>query len=600
MNEKKLTELAENIFYSTLLLPLEVEISAEEMKKEFMEKIKEFCNDCTNNGYTAGETENAKYALCAWIDEYIYANCPIPAKWFSHSMVLSEFEDAEAGRHFFEKMDNFHKNKNSAPLLELYAKCILFGFMGKFRMGETAELKQILNSAISKTDIFLEKINIKSATKNKHRFSFRRGMKNILITGFCEAQCKEAVKKQNPPRGYNYIYSRIEDYENMPFIDGIILINPLQNEILEKQEEFLEKIFSKQKCKIPIYSVADLGIQEFAETLDKNYEFKSEHLNYYLYKHFLNSTICKNILSLPKKLELFKKGKAFYTLPFFPFMEKEKPLAYSLAKRVFFSLFLTGIVFLILFSVLSIISEHKEEIKTEALLILQKHKNDSIKFAEDSLKAIEDSLNLEFENKLRNLELHYQKQILEKFPFKEGKVPSVAEVVNYFSKEGEFYKFIDIIDTVSDKRIKFNKKALAKLSLLKSNTWNDIPVSIVTKAPSMASVKLWIDSQYVEIENGNGKKMEIIFPKTNGSGIELVVKTANSIFEERIKGEWSLLKIPPEFSFKDKSYLVDVNFFIDWHLPKNAIKPKDWFGLRLEPNLIENFSLTNNLGEEYE
>lgn len=597
INEKKLTELAENIFNSVLLLPLEGEISAEEIKKDFVEKLKEFCNGCADNGYTAGETENAKYALCAWIDEYIYANCPIPAKWFSHSLVLSEFEDAEAGKRFFERMDSFHKNKNSIPLLELYAKCILFGFMGKFRMGETAELKQILNSAISKTDIFLEKINFKPATKNRHRFSFRRGAKNILITGACEAQCKEAAKKQKPPKSYNYIYSRIEDYENLPFIDGIILINPLQNEISEKQEEFLEKIFSKQKCKIPIYRVADLETQEFTETLDKNYEFNSEHLNYYLRKHFLDSAVCKNIISLPKKLELFKSSKAFYTLPFFPFMEKEKPLAYSLAKKAFLSLFLTSLALLILFFVLSVISEHKEEIKTEALLILQKHKSDSIKFAEDSLKAIEDSLNLEFENRLRNLELHYQKQILEKFPFKEGKVPSVAEVAGYFSKDGEFCKFIDIIDTVSDKRIKFNKKTLAKLSLLKNNTWNDIPVSIAAKAPSMASVKLGIDSQYVEIENGNGKKMEISFPKTNGSGIELVVKTANNIFEERIKGEWGLLKMPLEFSFKDKSYLIDVNFFIDWHLPKNAIKPKDWFELRLEPNLIENFSLTNNLGE---
>jgi type IV/VI secretion system ImpK/VasF family protein len=597
MNEKKLTELAESIFNSVLLLPFDGENPAEEIKKDFVEKIKEFGNDCVNNGYTAGETENAKYALCAWIDEYIYVNCSISSKWFSHSLVLSEFEDAEAGNHFFERIDNFHKNKNSVSLLELYAKCILFGFMGKFRMGETAELKQILNSAILKTDIFLKEIHFKPATRNKHRFSFRRATKNILITGFCEAQCKEAAKKQNPPKGYNYIYSRIEDYENLPFIDGIILINTLQNEILEKQEEFLEKIFSKQKRKIPIYHVADLEIEKFTETLDKNYEFNSNHLNYYLYKYFLDSAAYKSILSLPKKLELFKNSKAFYTLPFFPFMEKEKPLAYSLAKRMFFILFLTSIAFSILFSVLSVIGKHKEEIKTETLFILQKHKNDSIKSAEDSLKSIEDSLNFEFENRLRNLELYYQKQILEKFPFKDGKVPSVTEVVSYFSREGEFCKFVDIIDTVSDKRIKFNKKTLAKLSLMKNNTWNDIPLSIIARAPDIASVKLGIDSQYVEIENGKSKKMEITFPKINGNGIELFVKTANNYFEERIKGEWSLLKIPSGFSFKDKSYLVDIDFFIDWHLPKNTIKPKDWFGLRLEPNLIENFFLTNNLGE---
>jgi len=160
--------LAENIFRSVLLLSNPAE--------NFTEKIKEFCNDCANNGYTAGEIENAKYALCAWIDEYIYVNYNV----FSQSLVLNEFQDAEAGRHFFERLESIHQNSNPAPLLEVYAKCILFGFMGRFRMGETAELKRILNSAISKIDL-LKRLDYKPATKSKHRFSFRRGVKNILV-----------------------------------------------------------------------------------------------------------------------------------------------------------------------------------------------------------------------------------------------------------------------------------------------------------------------------------------------------------------------------------------------------------------------------------
>ncbi|MDR1811685.1 MAG: DotU family type IV/VI secretion system protein [Candidatus Fibromonas sp.] len=613
---KSFVDLSENIFCSVLSMPCDEEISAEKIKDDFIEKIKEFCNDSASNGYTSGETENAKYAICAWIDEYIYTNTNISSQWFSHSLVLTEFEDAEAGRHFFEKIESFHKNKDSVPLLELYAKCILFGFMGKFRIGGTAELKQILNSAISKTGMYLEEIKYKSVTKNKHLFSFRRGIKNILVTGLCEDKCKNSAKTQEPPKGYKYIYSDMRNIDELPFIDGIVLINPLQveSDSVEKQNEPVQKLSSKQKCKVPIYAVADLEIQEFTQTIDKNYEFNSNHLNYYLHKYFLDEIACRKILSLPGKLEQFKKTDAFYSLPFFPFMKNEKPLAYSLSKRVFIVSFLAVLLFSIIYFAVFMIGKHKEEIKAEAMFLLQKRKLDSIKAVEDSLeraredsiriardsiKALQDSLNLEFETKVKNLERQYQKLILEKFPFKEGKTPSVGEVSGYFGKESDFYKFLDIIDTISDDRIKFNKKTLAALSLLKNNTWSGIPVSINIQAPKMASVKFGIDSQYVEIERGQSKVMEVVFPQKNKGGIELVAKTANNAFSENISGEWSLLKLRDrhEFSFVDKSYSIDIELNVRWHLPKDAIKPNDWFKLRMESNLIENSRLTNNLGE---
>jgi type IV/VI secretion system ImpK/VasF family protein len=570
-----MVELAEKIFCFVLRLQNETEA----IKKELLEKIKEFCAEAANKGYASGEIENAKYALCAWIDEYIYTNSSISSQWFSNSLVLSEFGEATAGEHFFEKMENFHKSKNSAPLLELYAKCILFGFMGKFRMGNSTELNQILNNAIHKTDMFLKPLNYKPATKSWHRFSFRRGMKNILITGICETQCKEFAKNQVPPKGYKYIYSDMKNIKELPFLDGVISIEPLA-----------EKSYAEFDFKAPVYKVADLEIPEIDQTLDRNYEFNSEHLNYYLHKYFLDSTATKNILSLPVKFELFKKSEAFYSFPFFPFMKNESPLAYSLAKRMLFISFLAAALLSMIFFVFSVINKHREEIKKEAIIILQKNKN-------DSLKHLEDSLNAEFERDIKNLEIHYKKQILEKFPFKDGKIPSASEVEKYFSEDGDFCKFIDIIDTISDTRIKFNKKALAKLLLLKNNVWSEIPVSIIIKAPNTASVIFEVDSEYVEIERGQGKSMEFAFPKTNGKGIRVSAKSANSVFSENINGEWSLLKLPQRFSFKDKSYLIDIELFIDWHLPKNAIKPKDWFEIRLEPNLIENFSLTRNIGE---
>ncbi|MDR3002525.1 MAG: DotU family type IV/VI secretion system protein [Fibromonadaceae bacterium] len=619
--QKSFVELAENIFCTVLLLPVDKEFSAEETQSELLEKIKEFCNECASCGYAAGEIENAKYALCAWIDEYIYTNTIISSQWFSHSLVLGEFEDAEAGRHFFDKIEGFHKNKSFVVLLELYAKCILLGFMGKFRMGETAELKQILKNALSKTEIPLEPIDYKPVTKNKHIFSFRRGTKNILITGFYETKCKEAAKKQVPPKGYKYIYSDMKNIEELPYIDGVVVINPMrvENEIYENQEESLKKLFSKQKCKTPVYSVVDLEIQEFTQTIDKRYEFNSNHLNYYLHKHFLDAVASKNILSLPRKLEEFKETEAFYTLPFFQFMKNEKPLAYSLAKRAFIISFIVMLVLAILFFVFSIINQHKEEIKTEAMNILQKSKLDSIKAAEDSIKAAEkaardsikaaqdsiktmrDSIktadSLEFDNYARNLELHYQKQILGRFPFKEGKIPTVSEVNEFFDREGEFYKFIDIIDTISDKRIKFNRKTLNALSLLKKNTWSGIPVSITIKAPRQATVRFGLDSQYVDIGQGGSRTIETTFPKESKAGIEVEAKTAISVFKDGISGEWSLLKIQDKhtFSWTDKSYLVDVELTVNWHLPKDAIKPNNWFKLRLEPKLIENYSLPNNL-----
>jgi hypothetical protein len=263
------------------------------------------------------------------------------------------------------------------------------------------------------------------------------------------------------------------------------------------------------------------------------------------------------------------------------------------------------LVLIIISFAISIINKHKEEIKAEAMLILKKRELDSIKLVEDSIKAakdsikvLEDSLKTEFENKIKNLELLYQKQIFEKFPFKDGRIPYVNEVQEYFSKEGEFYKFIDLIDTISDDKIKFNKKALAAISNVKNNVWNNIPVSITIQAPKIASVKFGIDSIYTDIERGGTKTIETTFPQKTKNGIEIIATTANNTFKESIGGEWSLLKIDNKhkFSFMDKSYLVDVELSVQWFLPINAIKPNDWFKLRLEPSLIQNFRLTNNLG----
>lgn len=428
-----------------------------------------------------------------------------------------------------------------------------------------------------------------------------------MLTGLCEEKCKSSAKTQEAPKGYKYIYSDMRNIDELPFIDGIVLINPLQteNDFVEKQNESIRKLCSKQKCKVPVYAVADFEIQEFTRTIDKNYEFNSNHLNYYLYQHFSDEIVCRKILSLPRKLKQFKDTDAFYSLPFFPFMKNEKPLAYSLSKRVYLISFLVMLALIIISLAISIIDKHKEEIKAEAMLILKKREidsirmvEDSIKAAKDSIKALEDSLKIEFENKVKNLEILYQKQILEKFPFKDGRTPSVGEILEYFSKEGEFYKFIDIIDTISDDKIKFNKKALAAISNVKNNVWNNIPVNITIQAPKIASIKFGIDSLYVDIERGESRTIEITFPQKSKNGIEIIAKTANNTFRESISGEWSLLKIDDKhkFSFMDKSYSVDVELNVQWFLPKNAIKPNDWFKLRLEPNLIQNFRLTNNLG----
>lgn len=551
-------QLSENIFCSILLQEEEI------TKKDILEKIAEFCNEAANQGYTAADIENAKYALCAWIDEYIYTNSSRASQWFSNSLALSEFNDTEAGKHFFDRMENFHKTNNSVPLLELYAKCILFGFMGKFRMGSEAELKQILNSAISKTKLFLEPLNYKPKSKTKRIFSFRRGIKNILITGNYES-----AKNKNPPKGYKFIYSDMKNKDELPFLDAIIAIDDAP-EIEQK---------------IPVYRVLNIDIPEINCTLDKNYEFNSNHLNYYLHKYFLDKNSVKNILSLPKKLKLFKSSDAFYTSPFFPFMEHEKPIAYSLAKRVFLVASLVSILF-------GVFIGYREKAKEYGIKI-QKEK---IKITQDSLKNTQDSLDFEFEKNLKNLEFMYKKQVLENFPFKEGLKPNFAEVSAYFSKDGEFCKFIDNLDTAYyniytkyDNIIQFNTKTINMLKVLKNNMWENIPVSVIVKAPEMAAVTVEIDSQFVEVERGKSKVIESFFPPKNKDEIVVTAKTTSNIFEEKIGG---LLNIgeKKEISFAAQSYLIDVKLTVLWHLPKNSIHPKDWHKLKLEP-------LTLNQGE---
>ncbi|GHV14433.1 hypothetical protein AGMMS49938_10550 [Fibrobacterales bacterium] len=591
---KSLSVIAENIFCEVLTIPQTLSISASEIQKKFLVKLNEFCNDSSNNNYSAMEIEYAKYALCAWIDEYIYANSSISAEWFSYSLTLREFGDAQAGRIFFERIENLHKIANCERVLELYVKCILFGFQGKFRMDEKAELKQILTLALSKIKIIQGTIIQQPKQKNKNLFSLRKRSKNILITGLCKEKCKQAAQEQTAPKGYKFIYADFETECSVPFLDGIIFINPMIVEIeqIKNENKFAENLWIKQKAKCPIYMVSDWEIAELKISFDRNYKFSSEDLIFYLQENFLNETAAKNILSLPRKLDEWTDYKGEYSMPFFEFMRNEKPLAYSFSKK--FMLILSAIVLLsvILFLTFKIINENREKLLKEANYLLHKREQDSIARAMDSLAQLQDSLNMEFEKNLLSLESNYQKKAVANFPFAKNKIPTATEIENYFSESGEFKKFVENLDTITDERIKLKKKTVLQLRQLLRNKWNKISTSITVTTPKTASAKLTIDSSHIEIGQGESKTMKILFPLENSSGVELSVKTAHNNFSEKIKGEWALLELAkrPEISFKDKSYLIDIGIAVHWNLPSDAIMPIDWFGVELEHNLIGEYN----------
>ncbi len=75
----------------------------------------------------------AKYALCAFIDEQILrSEWPGRQQWMSRPLQLMYFNENTAGEGFFMRMDRLEAQPQRIHVLQIYFLCLTLGFQGQY------------------------------------------------------------------------------------------------------------------------------------------------------------------------------------------------------------------------------------------------------------------------------------------------------------------------------------------------------------------------------------------------------------------------------------------------------------------------------------
>jgi type VI secretion system protein ImpK len=146
-----LSIIARPVFHRGIALLRDCPASAEELGRELSRSLAEFDERSRREGHSPTAVEESRYALCAWLDEIIFSSTDFSIGWLEHSLVVAHFRDPSAGTNFFERLDGLHRRADLVGALELYTRCILLGFRGRYRLEDPSRLDGLVADALAKT-----------------------------------------------------------------------------------------------------------------------------------------------------------------------------------------------------------------------------------------------------------------------------------------------------------------------------------------------------------------------------------------------------------------------------------------------------------------
>lgn len=141
---------ARPVFRRGLELSSRCPSSAEELFRDLTRILSEFDESARRGGHSSGLVEDARYALCAWLDEMVFSSTAFSIDWLGHSLAVAQFRDQSAGANFFHRMERLHQRAEQAGVLEVHARCILLGFKGQFRLEGDDKLQSVVRDALGK------------------------------------------------------------------------------------------------------------------------------------------------------------------------------------------------------------------------------------------------------------------------------------------------------------------------------------------------------------------------------------------------------------------------------------------------------------------
>jgi type VI secretion system protein ImpK len=128
-------------------------------RSRMKDALKEIAQVAARRGYTKAMTQEANFAVVAFLDEVV-----LSTHWAGHTLwarkSLQEelFEQRSAGELFFKHLEELrahHDSPELAEVLEVYYLCLLLGYEGRYAAGSKAELHILMDNVRERIDRIL-------------------------------------------------------------------------------------------------------------------------------------------------------------------------------------------------------------------------------------------------------------------------------------------------------------------------------------------------------------------------------------------------------------------------------------------------------------
>ncbi len=126
----------------------------EQLKRLLISYIKDFERTCISHGKPAEATEQAKYALAAFIDETVINsenNCR--ESWIADPLAVSFFNDSLAGDNFFKRLEALLPDlKRNLEVVEVFYFALALGFQGRYRLSGPEVLPNVVRNLLKRIE----------------------------------------------------------------------------------------------------------------------------------------------------------------------------------------------------------------------------------------------------------------------------------------------------------------------------------------------------------------------------------------------------------------------------------------------------------------
>jgi type VI secretion system protein ImpK len=147
LETKTVSDLCTDIFLTVLRLKSSNSIGDfEKFHASIQILFQSFEKQCREIGLEADDTNFAKYALAAFVDEAVLnSSWPYRERWADNPLQLEYFGTYLAGENFYDKLEDLRARAESKPdLLEVYYLCLLLGFKGKYGVAGQEKLRSLI------------------------------------------------------------------------------------------------------------------------------------------------------------------------------------------------------------------------------------------------------------------------------------------------------------------------------------------------------------------------------------------------------------------------------------------------------------------------